>query len=276
MPLMLGLIGYPVSRSASPAMHNAALAALGISGRYELIETPPGTFSQTLERVTREGFTGLNVTLPHKEEALSLADDAEASAQDAGAANVLYRRDGRWIAANTDGEGLYRSLSATIKNISGRRVIWLGAGGATRTAASALLIRGGQLVIAARDLEKASRVARSLGVRAIELSRAALVAEFARSELLIQATSATMSEEAGAELVARLPLEALPPGCVVCDLVYRPRETALLREAKRLGFAVVDGSGMLLHQGALAFYKFTGRSAPIREMERALLRELGA
>src|SRR5688572_3550443 len=124
--LRLGLVGYPVSHSASPAMQNAALSALGILGRYELIEAPPGALAEALSRLTREGFTGLNVTLPHKEEAFSLADDAEASAQEAGAANVLYRRDGRWIAANTDGEGLLRSLSA-IKNFSGLRVVWLGA-----------------------------------------------------------------------------------------------------------------------------------------------------
>ena len=272
--LRLGLVGYPVSHSASPAMHNAALSALGIAGRYELCPTPPGAFPLTLRRLTAEGFTGLNVTLPHKAEALLLADDAEESARSAGAANVLYRREGRWIAANTDGEGLRRSLLEAFSSLAGVRVVWIGAGGATLTAARALVEAGAELVIAARDQEKGLRVAESLGARWVSLTREGLSPEFIGCQLLLQATPATMSPEAAGELLARLPLEHLPKSATVCDLVYRPRETRLLQVAKTLGLRTIDGSWMLLFQGGLAFTRFTQREAPLDVMESALAAEL--
>jgi shikimate dehydrogenase len=272
--LRLGLLGYPVSHSASPAMHNAALLALGIAGRYELCPTPPGMLSQTLQRLTAEGFTGLNVTLPHKVEALSLADEAEESALAAGAANVLYQRQGRWIAANTDGEGLYRSLLVAFSSLRGVKVMWLGAGGATLTAASFLVKAGARLVITARKQEQGQRVAAILGARFVLWERGEVERELLDCRLLIQATPATMSPEAARELLAWLPLSRLPKEAGVCDLVYRPKETLLLQEAKRLGHVTIDGSRMLLYQGGLAFSRFTQREAPLDVMAHALAVEL--
>ena len=272
--LRLGLLGYPVAHSASPAMHNAALLALGIVGRYELCPTPPGMLSQTLQRLTAEGFTGLNVTLPHKAEALSLADEAEEDALAAGAANVLYQRQGRWVAANTDGEGLYRCLLTAFSSLRGVKVVWLGAGGATLTAARALVKAGARLVLTARRQEPGLRVAASLGARFVLWDRGELERELLDCQLLIQATPATMSPEAARELLEWLPLSRLPESAWVCDLVYRPRETLLLQEAKRLGFRTIDGSGMLLYQGELAFARFTQREAPLGVMARALAIEL--
>jgi shikimate dehydrogenase len=272
--LRLALLGYPVAHSASPAMHNAALSALGLAGRYELCLTPPGALSQTLQRLTTEGFTGLNVTLPHKIEALSLAEEAEESALAVGAANVLYRQQGKWVAANTDGEGLYRSLLATFSSISGVKIVWLGAGGATLTAASFLIKAGATLVITARRQEQGQRAAERLGARFVPWVRGELEREFLDCQLLIQATPAMMSLGAARELLRWLPLSWLPKGAVVCDLVYRPRETLLLQEARRLGFFTIDGSRMLLYQGGLAFTRFTQREAPFEVMERALALEL--
>jgi shikimate dehydrogenase len=272
--LKLGLLGYPVSHSASPAMHNAALAALQIPGRYEAIETPPGAFVQTLSRLRDEGFTGLNVTLPHKEEAFRLADSFDEGARQAGAANVLTWRDGGWIASNTDGEGLARSLFPEIKGLDGLRIVWIGSGGATLTAASFLVKQGAQLVIAARHKERREKIASALGAQNIALEREALRAELRRCDLLIQATPAMMNPIHARALLELLPLDALPKQSVVCDLVYRPKQTLLLQEAQQMGLGVVDGSRMLLHQGALAFTQFTGRDAPIQEMARALSEEL--
>jgi shikimate dehydrogenase len=272
--LKLALLGYPVSHSASPAMHNAALSALGIPGKYELCPTPRGELAQTLKRLTQEGFTGLNITLPHKQEALQLADEAEESAKLAGAANVLYRLADKWVAANTDGEGLYRSLLPAFPSLRGVKIVWLGAGGATLTAASFLLKSGAKLIISARNQEKGEHIAKKINVPFVFLERESLRKEFADCQLLIQATSASLFLEESKELLEKLPLSYLAKGAVICDLVYRPKETRLLQNAKALGFSTIDGSRMLLYQGALAFARFTGREAPITAMERALEAEL--
>jgi shikimate dehydrogenase len=274
--ISLALLGYPVAHSASPAIYEAALAALALPGRYLLWPTPPGALPQVVQALRDRGFTGANVTLPHKETALSLADDAEENARRAGAANVLYRRGDLLVAANTDGAGLLRSLVERRGDLSGARIAWIGAGGATRTAASALVDAGASLTLISRAEAKAAVLAASLGGHTAPLRRAALPGLFASCDILIQATPATMQgEEAARALLAELPLPSLRPGALVCDLVYRPRRTALLTAAEACGLQTLDGTGMLLYQAAGAFQRFTGREAPIEAMRTALTRELG-
>jgi shikimate dehydrogenase len=304
--ISLGLIGWPVAHSASPAMFRAGLRAAGLEGEYLLWPTPPGALSARVEELRAAG-AGANVTAPHKVEALSLADAAEAEAKEAGAANVLYHQGGRLIAANTDGVGLARSLTEAGCEVSGRRVVFIGAGGAARTAGRALVKLGAELTLVGRELARVSAVALDIGARAAPLTREAMEPLLASCDLLIQATPATLGagdrergmgngarEEQGSPggqgagspghspfpaphslLLELLPLERLPSGSFVCDLVYRPLETVLLAAARGLGFRVVDGAGMLLYQGAEAFQRFTGRPAPLPEMREALRRELG-
>lgn len=271
--IKLALLGYPVSHSASPAMMEAALLARGLSGSYELWPTPPGQLASSVARLRQEGFLGANVTLPHKEEALSLAEEAEESALRAGAANVLYRRGERLIAANTDGEGLLRALLEVLPSVKGLRVVWIGAGGATLTAGSALLAEGAQLTIVSRDRAKGQKVAARLGAEWALLG-AGLSSALSRCDVLIQATPAMMYEEEAKVLLSLLPLSSLSVGALVCDLVYRPKRTLLLLEAARYGLATLDGSRMLLYQGALAFTRFTQKEAPLDAMSEALSRVL--
>jgi shikimate dehydrogenase len=271
--ISLGLIGWPVAHSASPAMFRAGLRAAGLEGEYLLWPTPPGALGARVEELRASG-AGANVTAPHKVEALALADAAEAEAGEAGAANVLYHYGGRLIAANTDGAGLARSLAEAGCEVYERRVVFIGAGGAARTAGRALVKLGAELTLVGREPARASAVAGDIGARAAPLTREALAGLFATCDLLIQATPATLGAGDPAFL-ALLPLELLPAGAFVCDLVYRPLETAVLAAARRLGLRVVDGAGMLLYQGAEAFQRFTGRPAPLAEMREALRRELG-
>ncbi len=266
-PIRLAVIGHPIGHSLSPRMHRAALSTLGIEGTYDAIDVSDEEGLAVVVGALRSGaLSGVNVTIPHKTAVIRHLDDLEPDAEAVGAVNTIVPVEGRLLGANTDVGGLARALSEAGVSLEGRAVVVLGAGGAARAAVAAA--RGGRassITVAARDLTPA----RSLGPAVALADRAALAQVLARADVVVQASSATMTADAGA-FVAQLPLEALPPHAVVMDVVYRPRQTALLAACAARGLRTLDGVGMLVHQGALSLSRWL--ALPIEDMPVAVMR----
>jgi shikimate dehydrogenase len=272
-----GVMGWPVAHSRSPAMHNAALRALGLPGVYVPIAVLPDRLSRAVSAAHLLGVSGFNLTLPHKSAIIPLLASVEASARAIGAVNTVVRDGNDWIGANTDAAGLVHSLREAGVEPRGRAAVVLGAGGAARAAVVGLCEAGAcSVTVAARRVASARVLVDELGPHCSAASlcssdfAAGLAAALAECTLLIQATSATLGAHAG-DFAAALPLEALPAGAAVCDLVYQPLETTVLARARAMGLHCVDGLGMLLHQGALAFERWTSVAPPIEVMRKALL-----
>lgn len=270
----LGVLGWPVGHTRSPAIHTAALAATGVDAVYLAFAVPPTELPAAVAGLRALGALGANVTLPHKEHVMALLDEVEPAARAIGAVNTIVREGERLVGANTDGAGLARSLDEEGVVLRGARAMVVGAGGAARASVVGLADAGAaEITVVARRLEQAERLARELGdrvpIRAVELA-GPLAEAASRTDLLVQATSATLggSPDAGA-FAASLPLAALPAHAAVVDLVYVPRQTAVLEIAAARQLRCVDGLGMLVHQAALAFERWTGVSAPIEAMRRA-------
>lgn len=251
----LGVLGWPVAHSRSPAMQNAALAALGLRDwHYQRLPVPPEVFEETVRALPASGFVGANVTIPHKEAALALADHATAAARAIGAANTLTFADGEIHAANTDAPGL---LAALPEPPAGRTALVLGAGGSARAAAYALEEAGAARVLVwNRTAERALRLAADLGVEAVE--------EPVPADLLVNCTSVGLGDGTFKDLP--LPADSLGTYATVADLVYRAGGTGLVAEARRQGCAVVDGLEILVRQGALSLAAWTGLEPPVEVM----------
>lgn len=278
MSLTLGILGWPVAHSRSPAMHGAAIQALGLDATYARFAVPPGRLAAAVEGLRALGVHGANVTLPHKEAVLPLLDEVDAPARAIGAVNTIARDGERLLGSNTDAPGLVRSLVEAGVSLDDSRVVVLGAGGAARAAVVGLADAGAsQLVVAARRPAQAEELLRGVGpalgsteARASELGTA-LKDAFASATLLVQATSATLDGRVGAQAFAdALPMAALADSCVVTDLVYTPRRTTVLAAAEARGLLTVHGLGMLLFQGVIAFERWTGAAAPVEVMRAAL------
>jgi shikimate dehydrogenase len=276
---LYGILGWPVWHSRSPAMHTAAFEASGVDAAYVPFGVPPSRLPEAVAGLAALGVGGVNVTLPHKAAILPLLDRVEPGARAIGAVNVVVREGRKLTGTNTDAPGLVRALGDAGFEPKGADVTVIGAGGAARAAVVGLGRAGAAHIgVAARRPEAAERLVAELAgaVGAAGLTAAALDSKdcrslFRRAALLVQATTATMDDGPDASrFAASLPLDLLPEGAVVTDVVYVPRETAVLRAANRRGLTIVDGSGMLLHQGALAFERWTGRTAPLEVMRAAL------
>ena len=261
----LGVVGWPVAHSRSPAIQNAALAAVGLTGwRYQLLPVPPELLAETLHGLAEVGFRGVNVTIPHKQAALALATAPTPCAREIGAANtLLFEAGGRIVADNTDAPGLVATLPFPP---AGRSALVLGAGGSARAVVWALLDAGASEVrIWNRTGERARALADELGGVAVDRAEPA--------DLLVHCTASGLG--ASQDAFTTLPLAAddmANYGCVV-DLVYGDAETALVREARARRVPVVGGRELLVRQGALSFELFTGRPAPIELMRRAVDRQ---
>ncbi|HEX6115838.1 MAG TPA: shikimate dehydrogenase [Solirubrobacterales bacterium] len=268
----LAVIGHPIAHSLSPAMQNAALRELGLAGEwsYEALDVVPGEFAKTVRRLSQGGFTGVNVTIPHKRDAFEIADDPSAAVRAIGAANTLSFGGGRIAAENTDAPGL---IAALPEGADGRRALVLGAGGAARAAAWALADAGAEVWVWNRTPERAERLARDLGVRPVEPDTSHPATEISRYELIVNATSVGLEPPGreGADLKAlRLDADSLNERHLVVDLVYGSSDTELVRAARRGGANVVDGREVLVQQGAASLRIWTGREPPLEAMRRAI------
>ena len=274
-----GILGFPVGHSRSPAMHNRAFAALGIDAMYVPFAVPPERLPAAIASIRPLNLRGVNVTLPHKTKVIPLLDRVEPDALAIGAVNTLFFENDKLVGMNTDAPGLTRSLIEAGLQLQGSRVTVIGAGGAARASVIGLARAGAsRITITARRNQEAERLVAELSsaaapavLRVETWERSAHQRCLCETDLLIHATSATLDNSpAAAALAEALPLDALPDAATVVDLVYNPRLTTVLKLAQDLKKHTVDGLGMLLFQGAIAFEKWTGQPAPITVMRSAL------
>ncbi|HYB23810.1 MAG TPA: shikimate dehydrogenase [Solirubrobacteraceae bacterium] len=267
MLVRVGVLGWPVAHSRSPAMHNAAFAALGMDGwRYQRLPVPPALFDETTRALWAAGFLGANVTIPHKRAALALATKASARAREIGAANTLtFGADGEIDAENTDAPGLIEALHSLGELPTHPRVLVLGAGGSAPAAVWALREAGAaEICVWNRTASKAQELARRLGASA--------VAQPGPADVLVNCTSVGLERSASdkdALNQLRLTFDQVGNYAYVVDFVYSSQPTPLLAAARAHGARTVDGLELLVAQGALSFELWTGRRAPLEAMRRA-------
>jgi shikimate dehydrogenase len=261
----LGVLGWPVAHSRSPAMHTAALGAVGLEGwSYQRLPVPPELFARTTRALPDAGFVGANVTIPHKQPALALADRASAAALEIGAANTLtFAADGTIAAENTDAPGLIAALDRSPRGLS---ALVLGAGGSARAAVWALREAGAREVsVWNRTPSRAEQLARDLDARVVSAPESA--------DILVNCTAVGLEGSASGVLAAlkqlQLTFDLVGRYSYVVDLVYRAGITPLLAAAREQGIPTLDGLEILVAQGALSFELWTGRAAPLEVMRAA-------
>lgn len=258
---VFGLLGNPVSHSLSPPMHEAAYRELGMDARYVTFEPEPKSLETAIEGARALGIRGLNVTIPFKQDVLTLVEPAEL-ARRIGAVNTVDF-SGTPTGYNTDAIGIRRAFDHHDVSLTGKAVV-VGAGGAGRAAAFALADEGMSVEIANRTVERAHELASDIdeasGHELDELGE--LLAE---ADVVVNATSVGMEHDE-----SPVPETALHGGLAVLDAVYSPIETRLLQEAEAVGATTIDGAWMLLYQGVEAFERWTEREAPVEVMNAAL------
>lgn len=262
------VIGQPIAHSLSPVLFNAAFEAAGVDWVFVAFEVAAGDTRRGLDGVRALGVEGLSVTMPHKGAAFELADQLTPEAEVLGAVNCILNQDGMLIGHNTDGDGFVAALAAEGIDPAGERCVVLGAGGAARSVIAALGRAGAEVTVVNRSADKAQAAATLGGERCAVGSIEAVE----KASILVNATSVGMGGDG-----LPVPADVLRrPPAVVVDVVYHPIDTPLLIAAREHGARTVDGLGMLVHQGALAFRWWTGVAAPIDAMTRAARAALAA
>jgi shikimate dehydrogenase len=266
---LCAVLGSPIRHSASPAMHNAAFAALGLNWRYLAFEVDPKNLRAAIEGARAMGFAGLNLTVPHKLLAVDMVDELDASAKTWGAVNTIKFENGRAIGFNTDADGLANSLRHDLAvELRGAKVLLLGAGGAGRTAALKLAAENvAELFLVNRTASKAEEIAGEIKKQFSSIKVSGGYPN-ANVDLLLNATSLGLKPEDGSPLDEKQ--FSLKQTRAVYDMIYQPAETALLKNAKAAGCQTANGIGMLVGQGAKAFEIWTGQTAPVAVMRRAV------
>ena len=276
MTSTVGIIGYPLGHSVSPAFQQAAFDHLGIDANYLAWETTPDALAGRMESLRGPGLLGANVTVPHKQAVVPFLDEVSQAAQDTGAVNTIVNQKGSLMGYNTDVTGFLRALQADAGfQAQGKRVLVLGAGGSARAVVYGLLKEGaGQVTIANRTVERAHQLVETLGspgnVDAVLLEPAELSNGW---DLIVNCTTLGMRHAPG-EKETPLSSDAIPASSLVYDLVYNPEETPLLQAAAKAGARTLGGLPMLIYQGAEAFRLWTGRDAPVDVMFQAARRAL--
>lgn len=274
MTIKAGVIGWPVAHSLSPVLHGYWLKKYGIDGAYEKIPAAPEDFKAAIARLQAEGFSGANVTVPHKEAAFALADSNDDVARSAGATNLLVFRHGTVTGRNTDAYGLMASLREALGPLGDKTAILLGAGGAARGALLSLdQLGAGTIHLLARDATRAQTLAAALTAYV-----KATIIPGGLSDWKNAAQDAVLAVNATAAGMGRNPpldidLSALPKSAAVCDIVYHPLQTQLLKAAKIRGHRTIDGLGMLMHQAVPSFEAFFGTRPDVTPGLRAALVE---
>ncbi len=281
MTQRVGIFGYPLGHSMSPALQQAALDEYALDALYEAWPTPPDRLAEAVAGLREPGCYGANVTVPHKEAVMGMLDRLDQQAEAIGAVNTIVTEIGGKLAGyNTDIYGFLASLSSEAGfDPAGKRVVMLGAGGAAKAAAFAL-VEGNvaSLDIANRTVARAEALIAELRSNGAETSAFAidstgLADRCANADLIVNCTSIGMRGSPSPDASPLLD-GAIQPGCLVYDIVYNPEVTPLLAQAEEAGARTLGGLPMLVYQGAAAFEKWTGMSAPVEVMMAAARRAM--
>jgi shikimate dehydrogenase len=266
---LAGVIGCPVAHSKSPQLQRHWLKAHGIAGHYVPMHVEPEDLETVIRTLPKAGFVGANVTIPHKEAVMEIADKVTDRAKLMGAANtMIFRSDGSILADNTDGYGFIKNLQQGAPDwdpASGPAVV-LGAGGACRAVVASLLESGTpEILLTNRTRARAEQLQKDFGkrIRVVDWVQAGNIIE--EGILLVNTTSLGMVDNPR----LRVPLDGLRPDMVVTDLIYTPLKTDLLQTAEEVGCTVVDGLGMLLHQAVPGFERWFGQRPDVDDATRA-------
>ncbi|MFC2010176.1 shikimate dehydrogenase [Chloroflexota bacterium] len=277
--IICGIIGDPIEHTMSPAMHNAAFREVGLDYIYLPLRVTREDLGSAIEGLKALNIRGLNVTIPHKVEVMQYLDRLDPLAEKIGAVNTIVNDEGIMTGYNTDATGFLQPLLEREIEPEGKNIVILGAGGASRAVSYILTDRGAKLKIVNRQLELAwaeelaARISHvfNMRVEALELTRANLIYALEDADILVNATSVGMSPN-----IDETPVEAdlLRPGLIVCDIVYNPIQTKLIREAEAAGAKTISGINMLVWQGVLAFEKWTGLKPPFQLMKEEAIKLL--
>jgi shikimate dehydrogenase len=259
---IIGFFGSTYRTSKMYAMYNAAFEALELN--YVYVPFVVNDLQKAVEGIRHLGVKAIGVTIPYKVDVIPYLDELDNDARRIGAVNAIVNHNGKLLGANTDGKGAVKALQE-FTDIAGKKVVLLGAGGAARAIAFAILDAKGNLVIVNRTKDAAEALARAVGCTYGLVDK--LEQEIEDACIVINATSVGMVPTENESLVKK---EVLSPGLVVMDLVSHPKETKLLKEAKERGCTIVYGDRMLFWQGVLKFQIYTGVEPPIEVMEKAL------
>lgn len=276
---LVGLFGWPIEHSVSPPMQNAAFAALDMNWCYLPFKVRPADLESALRGLTALGIQGVNVTVPHKQRTLAFMHHLTPAARAIGAVNTVAIRDGHLLGHNTDAEGFLRAVRDAGLDPKDSRALLIGAGGAARAVAYALLNVGCEVCILNRTPERAEALAEELGeamgeapAQAGTLSSAALERELPGRDLVVNATSLGMWPDVDA---SPLPNDVdLPGAALYFDLVYNPQSTLFMQQGSLARGSVANGLRMLVHQGAASFEVWTGEKPPVSVMYQACLEAL--
>jgi shikimate dehydrogenase len=268
------LIGHPVAHSLSGAMQQAAFDAAGIPATYELWDRPPAELADAIAQLRSDEFLGANVTIPHKEKAVSLMDRSTEEAHATGAVNTITREGKKLVGHNTDVAGCKAALEKLVgKQKMPRHAVVLGSGGGARAVIHALITEGFQrIVVFNRHLHRAEGMVKFFGrsaahmeLRAMPWHESIIEAELSKTKVLINATAVGLVGD-----LSPIPGEVIPPGLLVMDLIYNPARSRLLQDAEAAGCTIQNGEVMLLHQGAASYTLWTGQPAPLDLMREKL------
>ena len=277
---IVALFGHPVAENPTQYMHEKAFAALGLPWRYLTLDVSEDRLEQAVTGMRAMNFAGANCTIPHKVAVIPLLDDLTDAARKIGAVNTIVRQsDGRLLGENTDGKGFIQSVREAGLELDGIKAVLLGAGGAARAISTELALAGAsRLTIVNRTHHKGSALARQVIDRTgIESSGYEWAGEFRVPEdvdLLVNATSIGLYPD----IHAAVPIDysSIRSGMFVCDVIPNPPDTPFLKRARERGATTLDGLGMLVYQGAIAFRMWTGHDAPVDVMRSALVEVFGS
>ena len=276
---LVGCFGQPVAENPTGAMQEAAFRALGLNWRYLTVEVSPERLRDALSGMRAFGMKGINLTIPHKVAVLEHLDEIAGDAAIIGAVNTVRRGGDRLIGENTDGKGFLRGVRTDAGvDPRNKRVVVLGAGGAARAIVTELALAGAaDVLVLNRSLSRGEQMVDGL----VSKTNAPIRFEPWRdtykvagdTDILVNATSIGLYPDV--DSMPPVDLRGAPPGLLVCDVVFNPPETRLIRAARQHGLPVLDGLSMLVYQGAIAFELWTGQKAPEAVMKDALRQALG-
>jgi shikimate dehydrogenase len=274
---LYGVIGDPVEHSLSPTIQNAAFQALEIDSVFFAFRVPTNQIQNAMMGIRGLGLQGLNVTMPHKKAVIPYLDGVDKIANFTDSVNTIVNKQGRLRGYSTDGIGAFRALRQKLSTLAGKKLVMLGAGGAARAIAFSLSPEVGEIVLLNRTPKKAEDLSESIKqwsnvkVSAFALNSSTIEKSLKDADIIINATKAGMQPNVNQSLVKP---KWLNPELTVMDIVYKPLETKLLKNAKEAGAKVINGLEMLIYQGAASFEIWTGKKAPVEIMREAALSRL--